>query len=77
MCSELYDICTLSYVLSELATPKVRRRLLRSLWSRLRVGSVLAIIEPGMFFFDKVGLHLGMIFFFFFCKKKEHLLVSL
>lgn len=42
-----YDLVVVSYVLSELTTPKVRRRLVRSLWQRLQPGGMLVIIEPG------------------------------
>jgi ribosomal protein RSM22 (predicted rRNA methylase) len=41
------DMVVASYVLSELATPKARRRMIRSLWARVRPGGVLVVIEPG------------------------------
>jgi ribosomal protein RSM22 (predicted rRNA methylase) len=42
-----FDMVVASYVLSELATPKARRRMMRSLWARVRPGGVLVVIEPG------------------------------
>jgi ribosomal protein RSM22 (predicted rRNA methylase) len=45
--SGTYDLVVVSYVLSELATPVARRKLIRSLWQRVRPGGFVVVIEPG------------------------------
>jgi ribosomal protein RSM22 (predicted rRNA methylase) len=45
--ADKFDLVVLSYVLSELSTPTVRRKLVRTVWQRLRPGGLLVVIEPG------------------------------